>query len=185
MVTASKREDDAYSKWKAAPDDPDIQAQLYQLMLQHAKRVVISMLRAPDEVLAADAASRGWLAMASGKFAGDSAFSTWFHRLATNECLGAIRSRNNQHLVSTEDLNSEAFEGLTVSGSTQVAAAQVAELLEALEPADRQLLRESLVDGKSVAELSAVYGVPANTMKARIWRLKKAAREAVCGGPCN
>ena len=85
-------------------------------------------------------------------FRGDSKFSVWLYRIATNVCLDFLRSRNRKPTVS-----------LSVERRG----------LDALSPEYRQILLLREIQGLSYEEISQVLSLEVGTVKSRIFRARK------------
>ena len=119
-------------------------------------------------------------------FRGDSKFSVWLYRIATNVCLDFLRSRSRKPTVSLsmEDEDgeetqldiadeSQSPERLLERGLTRDA---VRRGLNALSPEYRQILLLREIQGLSYEEIADVLSLEAGTVKSRIFR----ARQRLC-----
>ncbi|GAB3653082.1 hypothetical protein GCM10027596_03020 [Nocardioides korecus] len=121
----------------------------------------------------------------AGSFRGESAVTTWLHRVVVNACLDRLR-RNRVRAASPlpDDLDDEAARGRLVTspaGPSRVADPEVALLATEVRVRVRRALAQLppdqgaalvLVDleGLPVAEAAAVLGVPPGTVKSRCSR---------------
>ena len=121
----------------------------------------------------------------AGSFRGDSAVTTWLHRVVVNACLDRMR-RNRVRAAAPlpDDLDDEAARGHLVTGPD--AAARTGDPEHALLTAEvRTRVRAALADlppdqgaalalvdleGLPVAEAATVLGVPVGTVKSRCSR---------------
>ena len=116
-------------------------------------------------------------------FRGDSKFSVWLYRIATNVCLDFLRSRSRKPTVSlsVEDDDgeetqmdiadeSQSPERLLERGLTRDA---VRRGLNALSPEYRQILLLREIQGLSYEEISDVLTLEVGTVKSRIFRARK------------
>ena len=116
-------------------------------------------------------------------FRGDSKFSVWLYRIATNVCLDFLRSRSRKPTVSLsmEDDDgeetqldiadeSQSPEVLLERGLTRDA---VRRGLNALPPDYRQILLLREIQGLSYEEISDVLDLEVGTVKSRIFRARK------------
>ncbi len=118
-------------------------------------------------------------------FTGQSAFSTWLYRIASNVCLDILRKRKRQpaETVSLHQSNTEGDEfalPLEDSAPTPYEAAQLSEAQRALASALDKLGEEQRrviilrdIEGFSYEEIAAVMHVPPGTVKSRINRARK------------
>jgi RNA polymerase sigma-70 factor (ECF subfamily) len=108
-------------------------------------------------------------------FRGESAFSTWLYRLATNVALMARRTRNRreQRVAPVED------PGRFDRGSTPAAAEHLdlERALARLPPGAREVFVLHDVEGYGHAEVGRLLGIAAGTSKAQLFRARRLLRE--------
>lgn len=152
-----------------------------RLFLRHKERlwaVAIRTLHDPED--AADALQDAMISAfrRAGSFRGDSAVTTWLHRIVVNACLDRMRRRAVRPEVSGGDerLLDVLAEASTAPGSTSDPAASSELSLEVMG-ALRQLPRDQqlalvLVDMLEypVAEAAEILGVAQGTVKSRCAR---------------
>jgi RNA polymerase sigma-70 factor (ECF subfamily) len=110
----------------------------------------------------------------AGSFRGDSAVTTWLHRIVVNACLDLLRRRAAR--PATGGLAAEAMDAIAVSGPGRPGQADsdtsldVTAALQTLPPEQRAAL--VLVDmlGYPVLEAAEVLGVSEGTVKSRCSR---------------
>ena len=110
----------------------------------------------------------------AGSFRGDSAVTTWLHRIVVNACLDLLRRRAAR--PATSGLADEAMDALALTSRGPATAADsdtsldVTAALRTLPPDQRAAL--VLVDmlGYPVAEAAAVLGTTEGTVKSRCSR---------------
>ncbi len=116
-------------------------------------------------------------------FRGDSKFSVWLYRIATNVCLDFLRSRSRRPTVSlsVEDNEGEDVQ-LDVADESQspellldrqMTRESVRRGLETLSPEYRQILLLREIQGLSYDEISQALGLEVGTVKSRIFRARK------------
>jgi len=116
-------------------------------------------------------------------FRGDSKFSVWLYRIATNVCLDFLRSRSRKPTVSlsVEDNEGEEVQ-LDVADESQspellldrqMTRESVRRGLETLSPEYRQILLLREIRGLSYDEISQALGLEVGTVKSRIFRARK------------
>ena len=125
-----------------------------------------------------------------GRFQGESSFSTWLYRLASNACIDFLRKeKRRQSLSMTVSLDDDE-EGRQVElpderyapeGELERAEARraVAEGLEKLTAEHRQVLVMRELNGLSYAEIGTVLGLEEGTVKSRIARARNALRKVL------
>ena len=125
-----------------------------------------------------------------GRFQGESSFSTWLYRLATNACIDFLRKeKRRQSLSMTVSLDDEEDarqvelpdERYAPEGALERAEARraVAERLERLTLEHRQVLVMREIHGLSYAEIGQVLGLEEGTVKSRIARARGALRKVL------
>jgi RNA polymerase sigma-70 factor (ECF subfamily) len=148
-----------------------------QLFLRHRDRlwaVAIRTLSDPEE--AADALQDAMISAfrRAGSFRGDSAVTTWLHRIVVNACLDQMRRRSARPPTSGAD--ERTLDSLALAGerpdpsSVSDTALDVTAALRRL-PAEQQAALV-LVDmlGYPVAEAAAILSVSEGTVKSRCAR---------------
>ncbi len=162
------------------------QAAFEQLYRRHVGRVYALCLRLTANTLDAeqltqDAFVQTWRKL--GGFRGDSAFSTWLHRLTVNVVLDWRRSQNRRH--QHETILDPVDQLDTVAAIRPTPPARVGDRLD-LERALAQLpegartvfvLHE--VEGYLVREVADFLQVAEGTVKAQLFRARRLLREAL------
>ena len=116
-------------------------------------------------------------------FRGDSKFSVWLYRIATNVCLDFLRSRSRKPTVSLSVEDDEGEETqLDVADESQspelllersLTRDAVHRGLEALPPDYRQVLLLREIQGLSYEEIAEALVLEVGTVKSRIFRARK------------
>ncbi|GAA0451005.1 RNA polymerase sigma factor SigM [Paractinoplanes deccanensis] len=169
----------------AAPSDADLlrahvegdKQAFGELVRRHRDRLWAVALRTiGDREEAADAVQDALLSAHrnAARFRGDSAVTTWLHRIVVNACLDRIRRRQAHPTVPLPD-GSRSEEG--PSGVEPAAPAQdhdtalvVREALAALPADQRAAIVLVDVQGYPVAEAAEILGVAIGTIKSRCAR---------------
>ncbi|MGV9210419.1 RNA polymerase sigma factor SigM [Micromonospora sp. RB23] len=148
------------------------------LFHRHRDRLWAVALRTlGDREEAADALQDALLSAhrAAARFRGDSAVTTWLHRIVVNACLDRIRRRQAHPTVPLPDGN--RTDGSGTGGVEPAAPAQdhdtalvVRAALAALPPEQRAALVLVDVQGYPVAEVARILGVAEGTVKSRCAR---------------
>ncbi|MFF0368726.1 RNA polymerase sigma factor SigM [Micromonospora sp. NPDC005087] len=159
-----------------ASGDRDAFAELFH---RHRDRLWAVALRTlGDREEAADALQDALLSAhrAAARFRGDSAVTTWLHRIVVNACLDRIRRRQAHPTVPLPDGN-RAGDGSGTPGVEPAAPAQdhdtalvVREALAALPVEQRAALVLVDLQGYPVAEVARILGVAEGTVKSRCAR---------------
>ncbi len=157
------------------------QAAFHALYRENAGRVHALCLRltadaAQAEELTQDVFVRAWGRLAT--FRGDSAFSTWLHRLAVNVVLMDRRaaSRRALRVVATED--PAALERVGHE-STPGLALDLERAIAALPPGAREVFVLHDIEGYRHEEIAELTGIAAGTSKAQLFRARRLLREAL------
>ncbi|MCW2866123.1 MAG: polymerase, sigma subunit, family [Marmoricola sp.] len=121
----------------------------------------------------------------AGSFRGDSAVTTWLHRVVVNACLDQMRRNRVRAAVPLpDDLDDEAARGRLVTGPNAAARtgdpehalltaevrARVRAALAELPPDQGAALALVDLEGLPVVEAATVLGVPVGTVKSRCSR---------------
>ena len=119
---------------------------------------------------------------ALSSFRGDSKFSSWLYRIASNVCLDFLRSRSRHPQVSLSSSDEDgrtAFELPDMSRNPEeqlmkkLSMEAVRRGLEQLPEQQRQILVLRELGGLSYAELAQTLGLEEGTVKSRIFRARK------------
>jgi len=110
-----------------------------------------------------------------------SAFSTWLHKIAVNECWDYLRKKKVRPLLYESDLSedqAEKLDGLASADAPRdpsqraVLRDLVEFLLQQLPEEDRQMLVLKEVEGFSVEEVGGILNLNINTVKVRLFRAR-------------
>ena len=150
-----------------------------RLYREHSGRVYALCLRLSGdpveaEELTQDVFVRAWRKLES--FRGESAFSTWLHRLAVNEVLGKRRSegRRGARVIFADDLTMfESREGSAREGERLDLEAAMATLPDAT----RTVFVMHDVEGYTHQEIAHLTGRAEGTCKTLLHRARKMLRE--------
>jgi len=108
-----------------------------------------------------------------------SRFSTWLYRVTRNACLDEVRAGKRRPAPidpvdvcgSTRDFADEVVLGAAIELATR-----------ALPPEDRDALSAVSVFGLSYVEAGEALGVPAGTVKSRVFRARRSLAATLCMG---
>lgn len=178
-------EQELVSRAKAGDQDA-----FHQLILDNQKRVYTLCLRmcgSPEDAqdLAQEAFLNAWRGLSS--FKGDSSFSTWIYRLASNACIDFLRKRKRRQEVESgaslddgenawkepADPRQDPQEELERRELVQA----VREGLSALPEQHRQILIMREISGLSYQEIGETLSLNQGTVKSRIARARLALKE--------
>ncbi len=120
-------------------------------------------------------------------FQGDSSFSTWLYRLASNCCLDFLRSQKRRPTVSmtTED---EEGEEQTIEVADNSATpeeelllkeeqSEIAQAMASLDEEQRQILTLRVVNDLSYTEIGEMLSLKEGTVKSRLARARENLRK--------
>lgn len=169
----------------ARQGDQDAFAQLIRLYEKRIFALTLRMCRNPAD--AEEAAQEAFLAAWQGLafFRGDSSFSTWLYRLASNACVDLLRRESRHRSAAGPSLNDEDVSVDAVDPApTPHMLAEQAELRRQIEdglaalPEDyRQVLILREIHQRSYDEISEILSLDLGTVKSRINRGRKRLRK--------
>ncbi len=151
---------------------------LYRENVGRVHAVCLRMTRdaSQAEDLTQEAFIRAWRKLKS--FRGDSAFSTWMHRLTVNLVLTHLRSegRRTSRVTVTDDLESLDTRGVQpMPGERVDLEAAIAQL-----PAGaRQVFVLYEIEGYRHDEIAKMMGIASGTTKAQLHRARRMLREVL------
>ena len=120
------------------------------------------------------------------QYKGDAPMTHWVSRLALTTCLDRLRAQKIRPEVRWTDLTpeeSEAFDAAWIGGKTSDASGAieardlVEKLLSTLPPADRSLILQVDLEGRSIEEISEMTGWGASKIKMRLFRVRTQLRK--------
>ena len=144
-----------------------------ELVRRHRDRLwAVAMRTLADREEAADAVQDALLAAYRGaeRFRGDSAVTTWLHRIVVNACLDRLRRRQSRPTVPLPDADSPALVGSAAVQPDVATEITVREALRALPTDQRVVLVLVDMEGFPVAEVAAMLGIAEGTVKSRCAR---------------
>ena len=174
-------------QWVDAARQGD-QSAFEQLVKLYEKRVLALTTRmCKNPADAEEAAQEAFLSAWQGLpfFRGESSFSTWLYRLASNACVDLLRREGRRQSAAGPSLNDEeARVDVPDPAPSPQERAEQAELreqieagLQALTPDHRQVLILREMHQLSYDEISQVLDVDVGTVKSRISRGRKLLRK--------
>jgi RNA polymerase sigma-70 factor, ECF subfamily len=114
----------------------------------------------------------------AARFEGRARLSTWILAIARNKTISALRGRIDQPL---EDAMAQAIPDRAVTAEESLATAErnvvLRQCLEQLSPAHREIIDLVYYHAKSIDEVSTIVGVPAGTVKTRMFYARRQLAE--------
>jgi RNA polymerase sigma-70 factor (ECF subfamily) len=126
--------------------------------------------------LTQDVFVRAWEALPG--FRGESAFSTWLHRLAVNTFLGDRRSTGRRERRVLPTAEPGRFERATPAGSPGLGV-DLERAIAALPEGARTVFVLHDVEGYQHGEIARMTGIAEGTSKAQLFRARRLLREAL------
>jgi len=154
---------------------------LQSLYARHHVRVYRFALRfLNDEAAAEDTVSEVFIDVwrQAERFEGRSQVTTWLLAIARNKALSAMRRRIDAPLDAAMDIADQAATAEETSDAGKRSATLRA-CLEQLSPSHREIIDLVYYHEQSVDEVSTILGVPAATVKTRMFYARKRLAELV------
>lgn len=161
-----------------------------QLVLENQNRVyslALRMLGDPEDAqdAAQEAFFHAWRALPA--FKGESSFSTWVYRLASNACIDHLRRRKRRRELEAASLSGEDGErdwepadhqaDPALQTEQRMAQEAVEDALRALPPHQREILVLRELSGLSYQEIGQALELDLGTVKSRIARARLALKK--------
>lgn len=169
---------------RARDGDQEAFGELVRLYEKKVYALTLRMCKNPED--AAEAAQEAFLAAWQGLkfFRGESSFSTWLYRLASNASVDLLRREQRHKAGAGPSLNDEDtfIDVVDDAPSPQLAAErselrkQIEEGLQALTPEHRTVLVLREMHQLSYDEIAAALDLDTGTVKSRISRARKQLR---------
>ncbi len=168
---------------RAAEGDENAFGELVGLYEKKVYHLTLRMCGNPED--AEDAAQEAFLSAWRGlpRFRGESGFSTWLYRLASNAAIDCIRRSRRQREEASLDGETPGINAVDGAPSPQVRAEgaelrkALAEGMSQLSADHRQALALRELHELSYEEIAAVLEVDLGTVKSRISRARGALRK--------
>ncbi|MCG8414528.1 MAG: RNA polymerase sigma factor [Pseudomonadales bacterium] len=163
----------AYSEWLVVRCQQGDPAAFRLLVAFWEKRLLpYALRRMGDREAAQDATQECLLAVSRGlkTLTDPGAFPKWIFQILERRCVDALRRkiRERQIIAETDLVPERGTEDNTENELT------VRKLLKDFDPAIRIVLQLHYRDGFSVIEIAEIIGVPAGTVKSRLFYARKA-----------
>jgi len=151
------------------------QAAFERLVRAHLDAVYAHALRFFGEKTAAeDATQEVFLRVyrCLDSFDGRSNFSTWLFRVTRNVCVDMFRSSKRRPLpIDPSDIQGGSTPDVADAAAARV---ELERAMRSLPPEDRDAFNAVALFGLAYAEAATVLGVPAGTVKSRVFRARRA-----------
>jgi RNA polymerase sigma-70 factor, ECF subfamily len=150
------------------------------------ERTARHLLRDPEDALDATQDTLARVCVKLGQFRGESAFTTWLHRLTVNACRDHAQRRLSRPTVPLEvDLRACPDNGPARCAELSELRGELREGLASIpdEQARVLVLKDGL--GFSFEEISAASGMPVGTAKCYAHRGRAGMRERLDGAPSS
>ena len=168
-MTAAERSDADLLRAHAAGDPEAFE----ELVRRHRDRLwAVAVRTTRDREEAADALQDALISAyrAAGSFRGDSAVTTWLHRIVVNACLDRMRRRQTRATVQLPEQGPHEPADSRDRVAERDTRMVVEEALGQLPAEQRAAIVLVDVEGWSVAETAAILGVAEGTVKSRCAR---------------
>jgi RNA polymerase sigma-70 factor (ECF subfamily) len=153
-----------------------------RLYRAHANRVYslcarMSGSRTKGEELTQDVFVRTWEKLP--QFRGESAFSTWLHRLAVNVVLNA-RKADGKHATRMDEQSADEERWNEVSGAPMLAERMdLQQAIGKLPAGARRIFVLHDIEGYKHEEIAGIFGITVGGSKAQLHRARLLLREAL------
>jgi len=163
----------------AAAGDTSAFERLYRTHVVRIHNLTRRMLggQEADEVTQ-DIFVRTWQKL--GQFRGESAFSTWLHRLAINVVIERRRTFAIQRERMSDDAN--ALDGLSVRPARADLTVDMEHAIDELPPGAREIFVLHDVEGYKHREIAMMLDIASGTSKRQLHRARMLMREYLSGG---
>ena len=166
----------------------------FEAVMRRYNRALYRTARAilRDDAEAEDALQEAYLQAyrTMGSYRGEARLSTWLARVVANEALMRLRKQARRSAivplqpgVAVEEINEIAEGGMDKQPESSAHRAEVRKMLEeridALPGAYRAVFMLRAVEELSVEETAEVLGLPAGTVRTRLFRARAMLREAM------
>ncbi|MEM8952889.1 MAG: sigma-70 family RNA polymerase sigma factor [Verrucomicrobiota bacterium] len=128
-----------------------------------------------DEDAARDVTQEALIAIARGirRLRDPARFRAWAYRIVGNRSRDWVRGRVRRRRLAAESEEAAALRRAEAGGGEPGALVRLREGLERLPEGERELLRLHYQAGLSVVEIAEVEGIPAGTVKSRLYRARE------------
>lgn len=161
----------------AAAGDRAAFERLYRTNVNRVFSICARMVsdRTAAEELTQDVFVRAWEKI--GQFRGESAFTTWLHRLAVNVVLNARKGEGRRH--SRTDGTEDRIDTLPGRGSIPGLRMDLENAIATLPPGAKRVFVLHDVEGYKHEEIGVMCGITSGGSKAQLHRARLLLREAL------
>src|SRR6266480_3758396 len=110
------------------------------------------------------------------RFRGDSAFSTWLHRIAVNACYDALRRHRDTTSLDARPVEPGSFPDHADQTTTAI---DIQRALSSVPPDFRVVVVMHEIQDMPLEDIASILGVPAGTVKSRLHRGRVALGRAL------
>ena len=167
-------EDDRHLLTRIATGDTQAMRALYER--HHSALLGFIRSRGGDDTTADDVLHDTMLDVwrNANKFQGRSSVKTWIFTIARNKLIDRMRSAARVSLVAeVPDVVDDSPDAETIMESAQNVA-RVRACLDKLKEVQRTVIRLAFYEGLTYEDIAEIEGVPAGTIKSRVFHAKKA-----------
>jgi RNA polymerase sigma-70 factor (ECF subfamily) len=161
---------------RARAGDAEAFERLLDASLARAYRTALAILRTDWD--ASDACQEAFVAAWRGlpRLRDASRFDAWLDRIVVNECRALLRRRRGRPLEIALEDDSDRGSNLTLQSAVDQVADEelVRDAFAKLSPDQRTVLALHHAEGRPVAEIGRLLGVPAGTVMWRLFRARRA-----------
>jgi RNA polymerase sigma-70 factor (ECF subfamily) len=143
----------------------------------YAVCIRISADRSHAEELTQETFIRAWEMLKT--FRGESAFSTWVHRIAVNTALAALRSRTRRSMREEPSDEPEQYHDRAIAQDSAHLGFDIEKAIAALPPQARAVFTLHDIEGYKHAEIAEQLGVTVGTCKAQLHRARRLMKEVL------
>jgi len=154
--------------------------ELVRRHMRGAYRAALAICGCHEDALDAsqDAFAKAFRALRT--FREEYAFSTWFYRILRNTCYSHLRKRRVRRHLCLGDLPqaklADPLADPSAAAERSELAHALADAIDSLPPAKREILVLREIEGLSYKELAERLGVPIGTVMSRLYHARAAVR---------
>jgi RNA polymerase sigma-70 factor, ECF subfamily len=156
-----------------------------ELVRRHERRVyavAMRMLGREEDALDATQDTLLTVYRKVGQFRGDSAFTTWLHRITINACYDILRTKARQpmlHVAGEDDMEREQGPPVEDHAAAVAGGIDAARALQAVPEDFRAVLILADVHDLPYEEIAEILEIPVGTVKSRVYRGRVALARAM------